>query len=308
MDEHQTSNCWLLDQEDENRLIYHKIEDNIASARTKFQDVKFLRCYGLGEVLVLDDKIQSAEFDEYIYHESLVQPSMFTHHFPEKILILGGGEGATLREVLRHATVKKVTMVDIDEELVELCKKHLTKWHQGSFLDPRCEILYQDAWDYVKNTEQRFDVIIADISDPIEGGPAVRIYTKEFYELLSSILDPAGIFVTQAIEVFYKEIEYHSKIHRTISSVFPIVESYCDYIPSFGSVWGFVIGSKKHSAKKLRAREILERVRKRNVLGLRYYDGETHQRLFNLPLMVRQNIERQQSVATLNDPIKVFSQ
>jgi spermidine synthase len=298
---------WFLDQEDENRLIYHKIKDRIVTTRTKFQDVKFLRCYGLGEVLVLDDKIQSAEFDEYIYHESLVQPCMFAHPFPEQVLILGGGEGATLREVLRHATVKKVTMVDIDEELVELCKKYLTKWHQGSFYNPKCEILYQDAWDYVKNTEQRFDVIVADISDPIEGGPAIRIYTKEFYELLFRILSPAGMFVTQAVEVFYKEAEYHSQIHRTISSVFPIAESYCDYIPSFGSVWGFVIGSKRSSAKRLKAKEIVDKRQKRNVLGLRYYDEETHQRLFNLPLMVRQNIEKQQIVATLKNPIKVFS-
>lgn len=300
-------NCWFQDPEDENRTIYHRVEDQLLSVKTKFQDVKFLRCYGLGELLVLDNKIQSAESDEYIYHEALVQPAMFLHPCPERILVLGGGEGATLREVLRHPTVKRATMVDIDEELVELCKKHLFKWHQGAFDDPRCDVIYGDAWDYLKGTSERFDVIIGDISDPIEGGPALKIYTKEFYEIVSRALNPDGVFATQAVEVFYEKAEHHSHILRTISSVFPIAESYCDYIPSFGAVWGFVIASRQYSAKSLQPQEIANRTRKREVRNLRYYDQETHQRLFSLPVMVREMIRKQKAVATIDHPVTVFS-
>ena len=300
-------NLWFLDQEDKNKLIYHRVSKEIFSVRTKFQDVQLVRCYGLGEVLVLDNKIQSAEFDEYIYHEALVHPAMFAHPTPKNILVLGGGEGATIREVLKHSTVEKVTMVDIDGELVELCKKHLQKWHQNSFFDPRCNIIYADAWDYVENTKEKFDVIIADISDPVEGGPALNIYTKDFYQLVYNSLDEQGIFVTQAVEVFYKEEEYHSQINRTVSSVFPITESYCDFVPSFSAVWGFVIGSKKFSAIKLDEQSIADIARTRGIKCLRYYDHETHRRLFNLPQMVRQRIEKQRLVATRDNPIKVFS-
>jgi spermidine synthase len=307
MKSHNGVNHWLLDQEDENKSIYHRVSKQIFSVKTKFQDVQFLKCYGLGEVLVLDNKIQSAEFDEYIYHEALVHPAMFTHPAPKNVLVLGGGEGATIREVLKHSTVEKVTMVDIDGELVELCKKHLQKWHQNSFFDPRCNILYTDAWDYVQRSKEKFDVVIADISDPIEGGPALNIYTKDFYKLVYRILDDQGIFVTQAVEVFYKEKEYHSQINRTVSSVFPITESYCDYVPSFSAVWGFVIGSKRFSALKLDEKSISDIAHKRGIEHLRYYDHETHRRLFSLPRMVRERIMQQQSIATITHPIKVFS-
>ncbi|MCX6654358.1 MAG: fused MFS/spermidine synthase [Candidatus Bathyarchaeota archaeon] len=209
-------NCWFMDQEDDNKSIYHRVKKEVFSTRTKFQEVEFLICYGLGEVLILDNKIQSAEFDEYIYHEALVHPAMFAHELPQRVLILGGGEGATAREVLRHSSVSEVIMVDIDGELVEFCKKHLKKWHQNSFNDERFEVIYQDAWDYVKNTKKRFDVIIADISDPIEGGPATNIYTKEFYEMISRILNPGGLFVTQAVEVLYGNVEYHTQIYKAV--------------------------------------------------------------------------------------------
>ena len=307
MEDYSSFNCWFMDQEDANKSIYHRVKKQVFSAQTKFQAVEFLICNGLGEVLILDNKIQSAEFDEYIYHEALVHPAMLAHECPQRVLVLGGGEGATIREVLRYSSVSEVTMVDIDGELVELCKKHLNKWHQNSFYDDRCKIIYQDAWDYVKNTQKGFDVIISDISDPIEGGPATTIYTKDFYKIISRILNPGGLFVTQAVEVLYGKVEYHTQIYRTVSNVFPVAESYCDYIPSFSSVWGFVIGSKGCSAKQLTSNEITNRIRKRKVRNLRYYDGETHQRLFNLPLMVRKKIKKQRAIATLEKPIIVFS-
>jgi len=303
----RASNCWFFDHEDENTFTCHRIAEQLFSTTTKYQEVSFIRCPGLGEVLVLDNKLQSAESDEYIYHEALVHPAVLAHPSPQTVLILGGGEGATLREVLKHSTVKKATMVDIDGELVEFCRKHLQKWHQGSFDDPRSEIIVRDAWDYFRDATNKFDVVIADISDPIEEGPALNIYTREFYEMVYNILTDAGIFVTQAVEVYYREEEYHSRIHKTVSSVFPVTESYCDYIPSYSAVWGFVIGSKRHSTGALEANELRRRINKRIDGELRYYDGETHLRIFSLPLMVRQNIEKQQTIATLAKPIKVFS-
>jgi spermidine synthase len=232
---------------------------------------------------------------------------MITHPKPEKVLILGGGEGAILREVLRYNIVKKAVMVDIDGEFVELCKKHLNKWHNGAFSDKRAEIIFTNALDYVKNAKDKFDIAIADISDPIEEGPASLIYTKEFYESISKILKDYGIFVTQATEVFYNQQEVHSIINRTVASVFPIAESYCEYIPSIGSIWGFVAGSRNYKLKKMMPEEIENRLKKRKVKGLKYYDSETHARLFNLPIGLRKMISKQKLIATIKKPIKVFS-
>jgi len=190
---------------------------------------------------------------------------------------------------------------------VELCKKHLNKWHNGSFSDKRAEIIFTDAIEYVKNVKDKFDIAIADISDPIEEGPASLIYTKEFYESILKILKDHGIFVTQATEVFYNQQEVHSIINRTVASVFPIAESYCEYIPSIGSIWGFVAGSRNYNLKKMMPEEIENRLKKRKVKGLKYYDSETHARLFNLPIGLRKMISKQKLIATIKNSIKVFS-
>jgi len=148
------SNEWFMDSESEHRIIFHRTKEQIVSAQTPFQTVKIIDTYYLGRILVLDNKIQSAESDEFIYHESLVHPSMVLHGKPQNVLILGGGEGATLREVLRYKSVNKATMVDIDQVLVGLCEKHLAKWHNGAFKDPRVELVFDDAMQYVKQTQE----------------------------------------------------------------------------------------------------------------------------------------------------------
>lgn len=298
---------WFIDRESQYRWIYHRIKDRLVSTQTKFQDVEFIDTYNFGQVIILDGKIQSAEADEYIYHEALVHPALISHPKPRHVLILGGGEGATLREVLRHSAVEKAVMVDIDKEFIEFCKAHLNKWHTGSFLDKRATINFSDAWDFIKGTREKFDVIVADISDPIEEGPACHLYTKEFYRDVINVLSHDGIFVTQATEIFYNQPEVHSIINKTLASVFPIIASYCEYIPSLGSMWGFVAGSLEYALEEISPKEISDRLRMRGVRGLRYYDSETHLRLFKLPMRVRQIIANQRLIASIQEPIKVFS-
>lgn len=300
-------NNWFLDKESDYRWIYHRVKDHILAAETGFQQVEIIDTHSLGRVVILDNKIQSAEEDEFIYHEALVHPAMITHPEPEEVLILGGGEGAVLREVLRYTTVKRVVMVDIDSEFIQICKKYLERWHRGSFSDKRVEIIFADAYDFVKDAGDGFDVIISDISDPLEEGPASLIYTKEFYRSILRILADEGIFVTQATEVFYNQEEVHSIINRTVASVFPIAESYCDYIPSFGSIWGFVAGSQNYRIKEIPPEEIEDRLKRRKIRDLKYYDSETHARLFNLPIRLREMISNQRFVATISRPIKVYS-
>jgi spermidine synthase len=282
---------WLIDKDSRYRWIYHMVKKNILSKKTRFQRVDIIDTYEFGRVVLLDDKIQSAEADEFIYHEALVHPAMITHPNPESILVLGGGEGATLREVLRHPTVHNVTMIDIDREFVNLCKRYLKKWHKGSLNDSRVKLIYGDALEYVKNTKSKFDVIIADLSDPVDKGPASSIYTKKFYSLIKKALVPDGIFVTHATSMYYfphKNISI--RILKALTGIFAKVDLYYEYIPSFGTLWTFIIGSSAYSPNKVPPALISKRIKGRKLENLLYYAAEAHGRLFKLPKCVRNNL------------------
>lgn len=275
---------FFIEKENRYKWIHHGIKRRVLSHKTRYQKVEILDTYNFGRVVILDDKIQSAETDEFIYHEILVHPAMISHPNPEDILILGGGEGATMREVLKHPNVKRVVMVDIDEEFVNLCKKYLGKWHQGSFNNNKVDLIFNDAKEYIKKTNNMFDIIIADISDPVEKGPAQMLYKRKFYSSLKKRLKSDGVFVTHATEVCYTSDKGISvNVFKTISEIFPVSNFYFDFIPSFSTSWGFAIGSLKYNPKEISSEAIYERLKNRDLNNLYYYDQETHKRLFALP-------------------------
>jgi spermidine synthase len=282
---------WFIDKDSRDRWVYHRIKKNILSAKTKFQRVEFVDTYDLGRVVLLDDKIQSSDVDEFIYHEALVHPAMVVHPNPKIVLILGGGEGATLREILRYRSVEKVVMVDIDEEFVHLCKKYLKHWHHGSFNDKRVELVFTDAKEYIKNTRSRFDIIVADISDPLQEGQVRDLYTKEFYLAVKNRLMSDGLFITHVTGVFYTSNDTgYASILETLTDIFPFTDFYYEYIPSFSSLWGFAVASLKYSPRKLSPATVDKRLKKRQLNSLSYYDTETHKRLFHLPKFLRSSL------------------
>jgi len=176
-----------------------------------------------------------------MYHEALVQPALCAHPHPSKVFIGGGGEGATLREVMKHSSVTVGTMCDIDEEVVALCKQHLPTHHKGSFDDARAELVFTDAKAYVE-ANGPWDVIILDLADPLECGPAFALYTQEFYRTCLDKLTPHGILVTQAGPCDLTTCrDVFTPVYATLRSVFPHVFPYGIYIPSFGHEWGFVL-------------------------------------------------------------------
>lgn len=279
---------WFIEKENRYKWIYHRIKRDILSKRTKYQNVEIFDTYNFGRVVILDSKIQSAETDEFIYHEILVHPAMITHPKPEYILILGGGEGATIREVLKHPTIKKVVMVDIDEEFVNICKKYLKKWHKDSFDNHKIELIFSDAKEYIKKTDELFDIIIGDLSDPVEKGPAQALYKKNFYTSLRTRLKSNGMFVTHSTEVCYNLGKVISvEVFKTLSEIFPITNFYYDFIPSFSTQWAFCIGSLKYNPKKISPEVIYKRLKNRNLDNLTYYDHEIHKRLFSLPKILK---------------------
>lgn len=248
------SNLWFEEPYTEGLRFQYKVKRYVKKKRTKFQNVEIIDLFAFGRTLFLDGKLQSAEIDEHIYHDMLVHPAMFLHPAPRNVLIMGGGEGATLREVLKHP-VKKVVMVDIDEELVSMCKEYLPSWHKGSFEDERSIVLFQDARKFVEEYDGGpFDVVISDLTEPVEEGPAIYLFTKEFYDILSSKMSEDGILVAQAGSAEYLYTEFISSLSATLKEVFPHVFAYHEYIFSFQLNWGFLISSKKYSLSESKER------------------------------------------------------
>ncbi|MCE4618023.1 MAG: polyamine aminopropyltransferase [Desulfurococcales archaeon] len=293
---------WFIEWGTPNSAHMYGIEKILYHGRSKYQDIMVAIVKDLGKALILDGKTQSAIIDEFVYHESLVHPAMILHGKPEKVLILGGGEGATAREVLRFKSVKRVVMVDIDEEVVKVSKEYLPEWHKGAFDDPRFELIIMDGLKYVEEANEKFDVIIADLADPLEAGPAYKLYTKEYYEKLKKLLNPGGVFVTQATSPTITTFT-HAVIFNTIKSVFKYASIYHVYVRSFDGVWGFVIASDTKDPRSLTP-EVIDKYLAENVEGEnRFYEGIIHLSMFAVPKYLRKAIESIKDIATLEKPV-----
>ena len=266
---------WCVEDTDPFDRYMYRVTKILVAQKTAYQNIVIAQSCNYGRVVFMDGAIQSAEDDEDLYHEMLVQPAMILHPEPRDVLIIGGGEGATLREVLAHKSVRTATMVDVDREAVELFREHLKSWHLGAFDDPRARLVYDDGRAYVEQTDAHYDVVIIDVVDNFEGGPAERLYTRQFYELLSKRLRPGGIVIVQGLEFSAADYKEHAALIRTLRTVFPEVHNFKATIPSFLCSWGFLIASDWVRPDHLRA-DIIDRAIEQR-LGthwLTYLDGE----------------------------------
>ena len=285
----------------------HAIARTIVEAQTKFQHVEILQTAAYGKTLVLDGRIQSSQGDEFIYHEALVHPGMLTTEGPPRsALVIGGGEGATLREILRYPSITRAVMVDIDGEVVELCKVHLPEMHRGAFDDPRSEVRHEDARAYLEKSKDRFDFITVDLVEPLEEGPACMLFTQEFYSLVRDRLTPGGTMSMQAGMTKLGELGFFTSIHRTLREVFPMVAAYQSFISCFGTPWGFIVASKKVDPARQGAPAVDKLIAERIKGSLEYWDGVTHQHAFSLPKFIRKAIAKQTRIVTDANPL-IFS-
>ncbi len=307
----QTPGDWHFELVTADLMVLYRIRDIVHTGRTQYQAVDVLDSETFGRCLVLDGKTQSTEADEHIYHEALVHPPLLLHPEPRSVFIAGGGEGATLREVLSHRSVEKVVMLDLDSEVVELCRRLLPGHHQGAFDDRRLELRHEDARQYLASTQESFDAIVLDLVDPIEGGPAYLLYTREFYEIARSRLRPGGVLVTQAGPAgLLNYTECFTAIARTLATVFPRTSPCSVYVPSFTTLWGFVIafngeGGAPGTPKPEDAEPatIDTMISQRVSRELKYYDGISHRGMFALPKYLRRGLGEEQRIVTDADPV-----
>ena len=286
------SGKWYLETVYPDLAVMLRVQKVLYSGKTDYQRVEVLESEVYGRSLVLDGKTQSTERDEHIYHESLVHPAMLMHPQPRTVFIGGGGEGGTLREVLSHKSVQRVVMLDLDREVVDVCKRYLPQHHQGSFDDPRVELLHQDARAYLRDCPQQFDVMIMDLVDPLEGGTAYLLYTEEYYNIAKSKLNLGGILVTQSGPTGLIALqECFTTIFNTLCNGFNYTRACQVHVPAFYTLWGFTLASDSPLPDFAYPEELNQLIEQRINKVLKFYDGESHLSMFHLPKFLRQGIK-----------------
>lgn len=287
-------------------MYVHGVDEILAHRKTAYQEMYIVKSGAYGKALVLDGKWQSCTGDEFLYHEALVHPAAIAHQSPKNVLVLGGGEGATIREVLRWKTVEKVLMVDIDGEVVDACRQHLPEMHQNAFDDPRTEVKIADALEIVDQTTIKWDIIISDLSDPIEEGPSFPLFTREYFEKLERILAPGGFTVIQAGPVAPANLSIHARLMNTLKAVFPNVHSYWSFASTYGSPWGFGLASAATISSSPDPASVDRLLAEKTTGGFRSIDGTTLLGILQTPKHVRQAIAENTEIYTMKEPPKFF--
>jgi spermidine synthase len=244
--------------------------------KSQFQDILVIDTYEYGRVLLLDGVIQLTRADEFVYHEMISHVPLFTHPRPEKVLIVGGGDGGTVREVLKHPAVRQVELCELDERVCAVSREYLPEVSSG-LADPRVNIRHEDGVAYVGTLAGEYDVIIVDAPDP--EGPATGLFTGDFYRSVYRALKPDGLFVAQSESPWYNQ-ELLRRINRSVATAFPVTRFYLAHIPTYQSgMWSFVLGSKRYDP-------LAAAPDTGDVGALRYYTPELHQAAFVLPQFV----------------------
>lgn len=313
------AHLWVSEYITPHDIYLHGVERVLAAVETRWQSMQIVRSGAGGTGLVLDGKWQSGTGDEFLYHEPLVQPACVAladaGRPPVNALILGGGEGATLREVLRWRTVERAVMVDLDGEVVEACKAHLGEMHRGCFDDPRAEVVIDDALKYVADPAAApagerpgWDLIISDLSDPIEDGPSFELFTREYFEQLRDVLASGGVLVVQAGPVSPWEMHLHARLVRTLCEVFPETRSLTSAVPAYAAPWSFILASREPIAVPDPARTdaLLSEHTGESYGPLRMFDGTALVGLAHPPKHLRDAIEAETTVYTKAAPPAFF--
>lgn len=255
-----------------------RVRDKIESLDSEFQNVAIYDTDPFGRMLVLDGTIQCTEFDESSYQEMISHPALFTHPQPEKVAVIGGGDGGVVREILRHKSVREVHLVEIDPVVTKLARKHLPKM-SSALSDEKVSIYHEDGTVFLQQKKNYYDIIIVDSSDPV--GPAVALFQTPFFRDVFNALREDGIFVNQCESMFYHR-ELIQKIVHDVKGIFPIVEYYYTMIPTYpsGNI-GFCFASKKHLPTNFR-KEDCQKIQEQ----LSYYCPDIHLSSFHLPIFM----------------------
>lgn len=267
---------WLTEEQTRGYSVNWKVKSIIYKKKTMYQELAILELEDFGKALVLDGVIQVTEQDEYIYNEMITHIPMVTHPNPADVLIIGGGDGGALREVLKYKEVNAVDLVEIDSEVIEACREFLPSMG-SSFDDERVKVIIDDGRKYIESPRKKYDVIIVDSSDPV--GPALKLFQKDFYKNCYKGLKDDGILVAQTESPFFYQ-KVLNKSYNYIYKLFKYTSLYLACIPTYPSgLWSFTMGSKKYRVEDTDPF-------KKGEKNTKYYTPKIYHSVFKLPMFV----------------------
>ncbi len=258
--------------------LFFKVKKLLYSRRSPYQKIEAIENEYFGKVLLLDGLVQTTERDEFYYHEMLVHPALITHPSPKDGLIIGGGDGGVLKEILRYP-VERIWLVEIDSQVIEV-SKNLFPWLSPALEDERVKLVIADGEEFIHQTDRKFDIVLVDSSDPV--GPSSRLHEEDFYRGLKSRLNPEGVVVAQSGSPFYHLDEIKRK-SVFLGQIFRVVRFYTGSVPSYpGGIWCYVFLSDEINPLKL-TREPPR--------GLKYFNQEIQEKAFSLPNFLKDKLE-----------------
>ncbi|NNU98185.1 polyamine aminopropyltransferase [Geobacillus sp. DSP4a] len=267
---------WFTEKQTEHFGITARIVRTLHTEQTPFQKLDMVETAEFGNMLILDGMVMTTQKDEFVYHEMVAHVPLFTHPKPENVLVVGGGDGGVIREVLKHPSVKKATLVEIDGKVIEYSKKYLPEI-AGKLDDPRVEVKVDDGFMHIAQSENEYDVIMVDSTEPV--GPAVNLFTKGFYAGIANALKEDGIFVAQTDNPWFKA-DLIRNVYRDVKEIFPITRLYTANIPTYPSgLWTFTLGSKQYDPLAVSDDRFHD-------IETKYYTKELHKACFVLPKFV----------------------
>ena len=276
---------WYTEKHTDNVGITIKTTQTLFSGKSKYQQLDIVETMEFGRMMLLDGLVMVTERDEFIYHDMIVHPALFTHPNPKKVLVIGGGDGGSIREIIKHPEVELAVLCEIDGLVIEKSIEFLPSMAveiDGN--NPRVKLHVDDGLAYIRDHQKEFDIILVDSTDPI--GPAVGLFEEKFYRLVFAALKDDGIMIAQSESPFY-HAEIQKNMYQSLRAVFPIVEMYQAFVPTYPSgFWSFAFTSKTYHPITDFDRD---RSAKRS-FHTHYYNEDLHLGAFMLPTFARDNI------------------
>ncbi len=263
----------------------YRVKRRLETLRSRHQRIEVFETHQFGKLFRLDGAFMTSEHDEFFYHEPIVHCAAIAHPAPRRALVIGGGDGGSTEELLKHPSIERVVMAELDPEVIRVAREYLGEVHHGAFDDPRLQIHIGDGFEFTRSTGETFDLIVLDLTDP--DTPAARLYTPEFFQMARRALAPGGAIALHLGSPIFQPQRVRTLL-ADLQSVFPIVRPLGLYIPLYGAYWGLAVVSDTLDVCAVTSAVVAQRLEQRCIGDLRLYNEAMHSALFALPNFYRE--------------------
>lgn len=279
-----TPDTFAIEQLSPDIGFFLRTTDKLAEARSPMQHIEIVQTPLFGRAMLIDGCFMTSERDEFFYHEPMIHLPAITHGHVRQALVIGGGDGGAAHNLLRYPGMERVVLAELDRAVIDMARAWLPAVHRGAFDDPRLQIRLGDGRAFVEACEAQFDQIVLDLTDPF--GPAVALYTRDFYRACQRALRPGGVLSLHVQSPIHRG-ETMARIVASLRSVFGVVRPYLQYVPLYGTLWAMAVASDQTDPLAVPASEVDARLKRNGLNDLKLYSGATHHALLALPPFVQ---------------------